>query len=51
MIVQHRDQQTAPQWIRKALPCSVVVLVVGSLGTYLYFYCHFFLNTMEVRLL
>jgi hypothetical protein len=36
MTAQRRDRHSTHRWIRKALPCSVVVLVVGSLGTYLY---------------
>ena len=36
MTVQSQDQYAAQRWIRKALPWSFVVLVVGSLGTVLY---------------
>ncbi len=36
MTAQRRDQHPAYRWIRKALPGSVVVLVVGSLGIFLY---------------
>jgi hypothetical protein len=36
MIAQRRDRHFALRWIRQVLPSSVVVLVVGSLGTFLY---------------
>ena len=36
MTAQRRDQHPAHRWIRKALPGSVVLLVLGSLGTVLY---------------
>ena len=35
MTAQRRDRNSAPRWIRKVLPGAVVVLVVGSLGTFL----------------
>ena len=36
MTAQRRDRHSAHRWIRKVLPGSVVVLVVGSLGIFLY---------------
>ncbi len=36
MTAQHRDRPFARRWIRKVIPASVVVLIVGSLGTILY---------------
>jgi hypothetical protein len=36
MTALRRDRQSARRWARKVLPCSVVVIVVGSLGAYLY---------------
>ena len=35
MTAQRRDRNSAPRWIRKMLRPLVVVLVVGSLGTFL----------------
>jgi hypothetical protein len=36
MTAQSQIRHSGHRWIRKALPCSVVVLVVGSLGTFLF---------------
>ena len=36
MTIQHRDRPSTRRWIRRAIPASIVVLIVGSLGTVLY---------------
>jgi hypothetical protein len=36
MTAQHRDRPFSRRWIRKVIPASVVVLIVGFLGTILY---------------
>jgi hypothetical protein len=36
MTAQSQIRHARRRWIRKALPWSVVVVVVGSLGTFLY---------------
>jgi hypothetical protein len=36
MTAQRRDRYSVSRWIRNVLPRSVVVLVVGSLGAFLY---------------
>jgi uncharacterized membrane protein len=36
MTALRRDRHTFPRWIPKVITCSVVALVVGSLGTFLY---------------
>ena len=36
MTAQSRDRHSGPRWIRKMLPSSVVILVVGSVVTFLY---------------
>jgi hypothetical protein len=36
MTTQRRNQASNRRWIRKGLPCSVVVVVVGFLGANLY---------------
>jgi hypothetical protein len=36
MTVQQKDRPPGYHWIRKAMPASIVLLIVGSLGTGLY---------------
>ncbi len=36
MTAQQRDRPSARRWIRRLIPTSVVVLVVGSLATILF---------------
>ena len=36
MTIQHRDRPSTRRWIRRTIPASIVVMIVGSLGTVLY---------------
>ena len=36
MSDQQRDRPSARRWIRRVMPASAVVVLVGSLGTVLY---------------
>ena len=36
MTAPRRDPHSAPRWIPKVVACSVVVVLVGSLGIYFF---------------